>query len=288
VTTEQELVRAVLAEPDADGPRRAFAAWAKAQPYPKGDPPRAELIDVQLARADAMRSNQFIATWMPFYKRARELLAKSGYRWREPLERFEDRGIIARSNPERFAYDFRRGFVEHVEMTAHAFAVHAGALFGVAPIRFVTMLDVGSHPDVLASPYLSQIAGLVMVDQGVDDSAIEALASSPHSRRLRWLAITHNKITMHGLEAMCASPNLRGLLYCKCSNNGFPDPMDRFGHEGEAIISNERTQLGIELEARFGVQPWFHAPWFFNVGYPPDFEAAADAEPASATDYASV
>lgn len=279
---------AVLADPDGDAPRRAFGDWHKAHRYPEGDPDRGELVDVQLALAQAMRDQEFSATWVPLYRRAEALLAKAGDLWRVPLVPFEDAHIIERSNPGRFAYDFRRGFVEHVVMSARAFAEHAGELYAVAPIRFATLTGVAEHPEALASPHLARIAGLVMILQEVDDAAIAAIAASPHARRLRWLSIASNRVTMRGIEAICASPHLRGLLFCDCKGNGFPNPVDEFSYEGEAIIETWKTDLGKSLEARFGIQPWLHAPWYFGVGFPPDFEAAADAAPASATEYASV
>ncbi|HZJ66867.1 MAG TPA: hypothetical protein VFD36_25345, partial [Kofleriaceae bacterium] len=219
---------------------------------------------------------------------AKALLAQSGLRWREPLEPLEDAGVIARGSPAQLAFDFRRGFVEHVEMTAAAFARDAARVFAIAPIRFVTLREVAAHPEALASPHLARIAGLAAIAQGIDDAAIEALAQSPHARRLRWLAIPGNRLTARGLDAICASPNLRDLLYCECSGNGFGDPVDRYSHEGEAIITTTRTELGRELERRFGTQPWLHAPWYFGAAYPPDLEDAADAKPATSEEYASV
>ena len=67
VTSQRDLVRAVLADPDADAPRRAYAAWAKARPFPDGDPARGELVDVQLELAAAHREHLASAAWLPFY-----------------------------------------------------------------------------------------------------------------------------------------------------------------------------------------------------------------------------
>jgi hypothetical protein len=285
MTTERELVRAVLADPDSDAARRAFGEFMKARPYPAGDPPRGELVDVQLALAERHRAHDWASSWIPLDKRAGELLEQSGYRWREPLEKLAEEGLVPQPDPTKFSFEFCRGFVEHVEMDARAFAEHAPRVFAAAPIRFLTLTGVQDHPRVLASPHLAQIACLVMIDQGIDDNAIHLLAASPHARRLRWLGIPSNAITSRGLDAICASPHLRNLLYCVCSGNDFKDPTDQFGSEGEVIVSTWRTAFGAELERRFGLQPWLHAPWFFNLAYPPNFEAAADSLPAPAEEY---
>ena len=116
MTTAHELVQAVLADPDSDAARRAFGEYMKARPYPAGDPPRGELVDVQLALADRHRAHDWASSWIPFARRAEELLAQSGYRWREPLEKLADEGLVPQPNPTKFAFEFRRGFVEHVEM----------------------------------------------------------------------------------------------------------------------------------------------------------------------------
>jgi hypothetical protein len=286
-TPPPDLLRAVLDDVDSDDARRAYGEWAKARPWPDGDPDRGSLIDVQLELARQHREQAGIAGWGPPYRRAEELLAGAGYRWRAPLEPLVDARLIPATNPKKLAYEFRRGFVEHVEMDARAFADHAPRVFATTPVRFVTLSNVMAHPQVLASPHLRQIAALHLEDDAIDDAALALLAGSPHARRLRWLAcLPNNRITQRGIETIAAS-HLRALLFFEPKSVNV-DPIDRYSSEGERVITTWRTELGRDLERRFGVQPWLHAPWYFNLAFPPDFENAADSQPATDAEYAAL
>lgn len=262
---QEELLRRILHDPDADEPRIAYATWAKAS----GDA-RGEFIDVQLEAARKHREHTYAADWIPYARRARELLDLYDALWLMPLQEMIDEGLIA--DPI-----FYRGFVEHVEMDARAFAEHAPRVYARAPIRHLTLKNVMAYPQALASPHLSRIGTLVLINQDLDDLAVEMLANEGHTRRLRWLDMAINRITMRGVEAIAASPNLKGLLYLELRGNEVDDPVDRWTYEGEAIIYTEPRESGKALEARYGRLEWLHAPYNFGLAFPPLREDAIDS-----------
>lgn len=265
VSKEEELLRPILHDPDADEPRIAYATWAKAA----GDA-RGEFIEVQLEEARKHRAHTYVADWVPYARRARELLELYDALWLMPLHDMLDERLIATPT-------FYRGFVEDIEIDARAFSEHAPRIYAKAPIRHLTLRNVMEYPQALASPHLRQVGTLSMTSQHLDDAAIQVLAGSPYSRRLRWLDLAVNRITMKGLEAIAASSYLRGLKYVSLRGNDVDDPVDRWTSEGEAIIYTEPRELGRALEAKFGRLEWLHAPDYFSVAFPPLVQAAIDA-----------
>src|SRR5690349_540181 len=91
------LLQAVIAEPDNDTPRLAYADWLKAE----GDAERAEFIRLQctLERLPLEAPQHAVLR-----QRETELIGQYGYRW---AEEFGD--LIS-------VWVYRRGFIERVEM----------------------------------------------------------------------------------------------------------------------------------------------------------------------------
>jgi uncharacterized protein (TIGR02996 family) len=121
------LLAAVLADPDADGPRLALAGWLEGR-----DPARAEFIRLQVEEiaskaADHPRRDD------PAYRdrlrrRAAELWAVHRAAW---FPGFPFRGEV------------RRGFIEAVTLRTGEFLVHARRLFRAHPLRKVRLTDFG-------------------------------------------------------------------------------------------------------------------------------------------------
>jgi uncharacterized protein (TIGR02996 family) len=259
---EEQLYRDILARPDLDEPRVAYAAWAKHH----GDP-RGELIELQLAIARKLRAHAGPSAYVAEYRRVQALIEIHGALWQRPVADLLLHHVLERAV-------FRRGFIEDVTLDAGTFVARATELYALVPIRHLGLTGIAAHPQALSQ--LGRIVSLDASGQELDDPAIEVLAASPASARLRWLDIAVNRITEHGLELICASPHLRGLRYINCRGNRFDNPIEQFGAEGEAIISTEQTELGRELERRHGRLEWLHAPSQFGDQYPPDPEATVD------------
>ena len=260
MATEAELLRGILADPDADEPRRAYMEWAARRGDPRGD-----FIRVQLELAEARRRNAQVAEWGPLYRASQASLERHGALWRQPLEQLVIEDLI-------YQPSFRRGFIEDVTMDAAMFERAAPRVYALAPVRYVSLRAIVATPSALASPHLERIVSLDLSGRGVDDATIMALAGSPYARRLTWLDVSVNKIGTTGLEAIASSPYLRGLRFVNFVGNEAPDPTEEYGNEGEWIVSTSETELGRELEERHGYLAWLHWPSLFRQagGLDPD------------------
>jgi uncharacterized protein (TIGR02996 family) len=157
MTTEAELLRAVLSEPESDSPRIAFADWLEEQ----GEAERAEFIRVQCeleaypADFDMIAGESFRQRcqdgrhWLhcpdqsrcdTLRRRDRELLLRYGFDWLPKIgikPMLHDGGDAEGVNFEictgtekgsGIQCDFRRGFVNAVTCTAADFLEHADSL----------------------------------------------------------------------------------------------------------------------------------------------------------------
>jgi uncharacterized protein (TIGR02996 family) len=227
--TGADLLELVRAAPDDDGPRLLFADWCDAA----GDPDRGEFVRVQLALA---RLSQRDRRRPPLVRREAELLAAHAARWADPL-----RGVA--SGPV-----FRRGFVDEVKATARQFAAHADALFALAPVRHLHLLDLGDHPSALRSRHLGKLHGLTVFAQRVDAGRagdgrlVGELADSPHLAGLRVLRLGRNRIGDAG-AARLAEADLRSLEELDLRENDLTDAAAGVVARAEPFAGLRRLEL---------------------------------------------
>jgi len=110
----------ILRNPDSDEPRIAFAEAIR-----DSDPPRAELIRVQLQIIQSLRANAPVLDRSDGYTRERILLDKHKDGWIAPVAAV--RGVKH--------VGLMRGFPEYVRMTARDFLDQGERLYALAPIR---------------------------------------------------------------------------------------------------------------------------------------------------------
>ena len=111
MSAHDDLLAAVAAAPDDDGPRLVMADWFEEH----GDPDRAEFIRLQLALA---KKDEYDPVFATLTAKENDLLRENGHRWKIP----ELRG----------RQELRRGFVEFVwlpgdKLLKQADLVSAGA-----------------------------------------------------------------------------------------------------------------------------------------------------------------
>ena len=250
----------VLRNPDSDEPRIAFAEAIR-----DTDPPRAELIRVQLHIIQSLRANASVLDRADGYNRERQLLDKHKDAWIAPVA--EVRGVKH--------VGLMRGFPEWVGMTARDFLDQGGRLYALAPIRHLTLEDVRPCADELfQSPLLARIRTLSLRKVQFGDDEARLLAASRHLGKLCWLDLGANRIGQAGLEALAASPNLPDLRVLEFADNVASDPTPQVGETD--IDSGDVTWLTItpaarELEARFGERAWLSSP-IHCATYPPGRE----------------
>src|SRR5262245_59688205 len=171
---EPDLLRAVLADPQADQPRRAYADFL-AQSSRPADQGRAEFIHLQL---DLARQAGDSPTWALRFGRERELLDRWRPAWERPLR---DQFRPSFASPDRWLkshlfgsgglWGFHRGFVEHVLAPAPTFLSEDAAVLGRAPIRRVVLAHATEHVGPLAAdPRMDELTSLHLVgDMELDE-----------------------------------------------------------------------------------------------------------------------
>jgi uncharacterized protein (TIGR02996 family) len=253
MSSADAFLRAIVADPADDAPRLIFADWLDE----RGDP-RGQFIRVQCALERLPPHNP---ARFDLAEEECTLLEKHEAEWAAPL-----RGLAAE-------WRFRRGFVEDVTLSAEAFASPRGAaLFAAFPLRVVRLrldrrlrdlreaaflgtwrhlarvelldfsdcgLRDGDVRDLLASPHLTRLTGLVLSHNELEGPAVQdlaesgvlarltmlglnknrglgvratrALAQSPASAALRVLQLSHTNVGLNGLRDLLVSPHLTSL-----------------------------------------------------------------------------
>lgn len=242
---QPDLLRAVVENPDLDGPRLAYADWCAT--IDEDDMrARAEFIraQIQLLYTPAETLNTGGAYFAQ--RRIAELVDRWGETWAEPVRPFVT------------SYSFQRGFVGHVAMTARGFLENAERLFAVAPVRHLDLMDVRELRDSIASsPFLGRLTSLSLDGCGLASSDIRSLVSTPSLFALRWLSLRDNRLDLDGARAIAASPYLKMLRVVRFEGNPV-DPFEELGLDGGVVVDTKLPESGVALEKEFGRLRWLH------------------------------
>jgi uncharacterized protein (TIGR02996 family) len=172
-----QLLQAVIADPDNDTPRLAYADWLEAE----GDSERATFIRVQctLERLPIEDPQHVVLR-----QRETELLSQYGYRW---AEEFGDQISV---------WVYRRGFIERVEMCLETSAEQIGAVLSRAPIRHIR--DLSQLDDLTgvaeALPDLACLTGLEFWGlYAFDDRLLARMLGAPELANLHTLILHHDR-----------------------------------------------------------------------------------------------
>jgi uncharacterized protein (TIGR02996 family) len=207
---------AILDDPADDSPRLVYADWLDEH----GEPDRAEFIRLQCELEQLPEEDPRLPA---LARRERELRRRHAARWAGHLAH------LVRS------FEFRRGFVEAVEVDAGQLLRYADTLFRLAPLRClrvhaeadqfvrladcprlerITALDLAlqpcpesEHPLVpgglkrlLDSPHLTRLTSLRL--RGLRPEWLPALARSRHLGRLTRLDLAANHLGVGGLAPL--------------------------------------------------------------------------------------
>lgn len=186
---EARCRQAVVAHPDADAPRRAYADAVG------GD--RGELIRVQLAIAQAEHPDD---DWLD---READLRPRVEADWQADLSPWAARDL-----------GIRRGFPESASLAGRAFIRWGEELLQSVPLRQLRLLAIAPYMDELARcPHLARLVSLDLSGNRLGPDRLDPLLQSPH------LAATHldlsgNHLGEEGLRrltASCHAPRCRSL-----------------------------------------------------------------------------
>lgn len=204
---EDAFLQDIRAHPDDDAPRLIYADWLDERNDPRGEFIRVQCALAALGDEDPRR-------W-PLEKRVQELLGQYREKW---LPQGSDAA----------ACEFRRGFVECVELTPEEFLESGDRLFAQTPIRHLRLRrrgqlvadpaeDVRTVSRVAESPLLSNIRGLSLtLPLTVADVQAEmrVFVESPylsHLTDLRLASVSLDEDLLFAWTAPSRRPNLRSL-----------------------------------------------------------------------------
>jgi uncharacterized protein (TIGR02996 family) len=190
---EADFIAAVLAAPDDDTPRRAYAAWLTARGHWRGEFITAQLDAVEDWQAEgaarAMLSEERLANLLP------------GPGISRPI--------------------WRRGFLESVVMQSRTFLAMAPALFAQHPLQELSLfspLDVEDATAIAAQPLVARLKRLRLGPRTSVD-AFAAILASPHlGAGVEDLYVADTPLGDEGAQALAASSwvRLRKLDLCRC------------------------------------------------------------------------
>jgi len=304
VPTNWNLMAQIIATPDADGPRAAYARWLRTQQHPFANM-TADFIDGQLRIAAAFRKDPCadVKSELPEHAFSFPQNDPQGW-WRHPREQwlYETTGALTRGSGVGLISDEQRfrGFVEHVAIKARRFLEIADELYSLAPIRQLTITyckgfdhqDKGLLKALLDSPHLDRIRALELPVRQfgrdneytrlnvLDDEDIEQLAASQHLRGLRYLMLEdQSSLTERAYDALASSANLPELSAVVHDLHRYWFPAwFRGAHLGEEKRELEQRPLArcaAALEARYGRIPWLHVAETYGTETP-DIEAVIE------------
>jgi uncharacterized protein (TIGR02996 family) len=198
------LFSAILAEPDEDVPRLAYADWLDET----GGAPeraRAEFVRAQVALARTPPVELVPWNGQVLRLQAREQVLLTAHRgcWLEPL--------LGRGGPLDGGgthAGFRRGFAEVVWMPAAWFGPRSADLFARAPVRElrVTRATVEELVELVESPHFRRLAALDLSDRRLGDTAARVLARHPAVAALTTLRLTACGLTDTAADRLAAAP----------------------------------------------------------------------------------
>ncbi len=290
--TNQQLFRQIIAKPDDDEPRRAYARWLRGvEHFVAADV--ADFIDGQLDLAEELRRDprqdmERLTATLPtdaFCDRTYD--GKPVARWwramPSPNHQVFCRFTRVLESDGLIDDGFRmRGFFEHVAMRAVRFVELAGEVFNHAPIRHLTLTYCKGHDHdkrnlwkrVLESPYLKQIRSLriwehepgcrdITVLNKLDDTDIEMLAASSNLSGLTYLELRNQtKLTIRAFDALATSKNLPALSFVGhdyfSRTYAIDSPWGGLGGLKSRLSEHALKTHAAELEARHGRIPWLH------------------------------
>jgi uncharacterized protein (TIGR02996 family) len=234
--TRADALRAVIADPDADAPRLAFAEWCEAN----GEPDRGEFIRIQLQQARQKRepangwssfawdlpsswvapplvAGYFSTDWA-LQKRRNELV-EANDEWRAELPA---------DWPNEYT-EHERGFVRQLDVPPTLLRFQPERFFDLGPITELKLNARGGAawpgvhivPELVSIPYLARIRHLHFGVVGSDfvSAFVRAFATSPHAAGLTRLDLDNKTLDPDTLSAIAGSPYLERLERLSLAGN---------------------------------------------------------------------
>jgi uncharacterized protein (TIGR02996 family) len=189
------FLRLIAATPADDAPRLVYADWLEERGDLHGAFIRIQCALAALADDDSRRPD--------LEQVERYLLAGHGAAWAR-----EFAGRVS-------GWQFRRGFIDEITLSAAAFLEYGPDLLRGGLIRTVRLHDCGDFAGKLAGfPTLARVAGLDLCGNRLGNDAAGTLLRSPHLRQVQTLDLSFNSLSNSGVRALLDAgpwPRLRVL-----------------------------------------------------------------------------
>jgi len=207
-TAEQELLAAIIANPDDDAPRLVLADWLSQQGEPRG-----ELIVVACTLT---HDDVPIGVRRQLLKRHEALLREHGARWLNELGLKPSEG------------HFVRGMVEAVEAPAKTLLPRIDQLFACTPVRALRVIDVVEKQlrAIAFSTHLPRLRSLAFENL---QSKLTPLLETEGLRSLRALRIGQGRVV---------DGDLRGLLGASCQLRELRLDRNRISKRGATTLAD--------------------------------------------------
>ena len=292
-----DLLAAVLAQPDDDEPRLAYAAWQRAQNYDYASTRSLSIawfIEAQIAAAVALRADPR-ADVAPIYTRPSGHLHPPAEMRGGIVPNYGDFDLdVLRAEGLIDHLMFFRGLIEHVAVKAHRFLEIADELFALAPIRHLTITyakglghdDPGILRALAASPHLARIRSIELPARMVNnhhtrlnaltDDDLAILAASPHLGQLAYLDLEDAvDVTATGLAHLARSPHLPALSFVGLDLHRYFRELGDYGKHRHELLERRIDALVPALRGQGLERPWFDP--VAHYGTPrPDREAVVE------------
>jgi len=220
----QELLRLILNNRRDDMPRLVYADWLEEQFRFNNDPAleaRAEFIRLQIA----LSSGTPLSDGRQAFRREQHLKQTYGPFWAGELV-----GIAA-------DWNFRRGFVHHLQMDARQFLESHDFLESNHPLEHLHLTwgmetpreraeDLGR---ISSRGLLPSLTSLDLTGAGVGSEGVAQLAHQAPLENLQELTLTSNRIGSRGLRAILQAPWMPGLRKLDLADN-------EINHQGVRLL----------------------------------------------------
>jgi uncharacterized protein (TIGR02996 family) len=194
-TPADVFLKTICDEPDDDAVRLIFADWLQEQ-GDAHDAARAAFIQTQFMLEGLPPEDERRPELEAYEKKLLDRYRRS---WTDPLASWVEH------------YEFRRGFVEQVRITAADFLACGEELFRSAPVRSVRLTNINSSIGVLDSYLLRRIRELNLSSNWLGPLEVRRLTASRHRFQLSSLILDHNNVGVQGTEALASAVCLSGL-----------------------------------------------------------------------------
>ena len=188
---EDAFLNAILENPDDDMPRLVFADWLEEHGNPRGT-----FIRLQCQRAAL---TPFDPAWKGLLSQESVLLKQFEAEWSRSILRLVDH------------VEYRRGFIEHVRVSATKLLKVADRMFRAAPVCSIRLERPDRLAEIAESPWLARVKELDLNREHLGSKSLQALVQSEYCRSLRVLRLDHCMLHHAGIQVLASTPTLKAV-----------------------------------------------------------------------------